>query len=88
MYTDDVIHDVVGSPAGPLHGPGAPRGSYEMLTQNIKTEQMEVRHARYGPDFCVIEHQRSGTVHPIGLVPGLGKLALLRHVVLIFLQSR
>jgi len=62
MYTDDVIHDVVGSPAGPLQGPDAARGFYEMLTQNIKTEQMDVRHAWYGSDFCVIEHQWNGTV--------------------------
>ena len=54
MYTDDVIHDVVGSPACPLHGPDAARGFYEMLMQNIKTEQMDVRHAWYGPDFCVM----------------------------------
>jgi hypothetical protein len=62
MYTDDVIHDVVGSPAGPLHGPDAARGFYDMLTQNIKTEQMDVLHAWYGPDVCVIEHQWTGTV--------------------------
>jgi hypothetical protein len=40
MHTPDVIHDVVGSPAGPLHGPEAARGFYQMLTRNIITEQM------------------------------------------------
>ena len=45
MYTPDVIHDVVGSPAGPLHGPEAARGFYEMLTRNITTEKMDVTHA-------------------------------------------
>ena len=39
MYTPDVIHDVVGSPAGPLHGPEAARGFYEMLTRNITTNR-------------------------------------------------
>lgn len=57
MYTDDVIHDVVGSPTGPLQGPDTARGFYEMLTQNIETEQMDVRHAWYDLDFCVIEVQ-------------------------------
>jgi steroid delta-isomerase-like uncharacterized protein len=74
MYTDDVIHDVVGSPTGPVKGPEAARGFYEMLTQNIKTEQMDVRHAWYGPDFCVIEHQWSGTVPGQFLgIPGHGR---------------
>jgi len=35
MYTDDVIHDVVGSPTGPLHGPETARGFYQMLTADI-----------------------------------------------------
>ena len=36
MYTDDVIHDVVGSPLGPLTGPAAAKGFYEFLTANVK----------------------------------------------------
>ncbi len=62
MYTDDVIHDVVGMPTGPLRGSDAARGFYEFLTANIHTEQMDVNHAWYGDDFCVIEHQWHGTV--------------------------
>jgi steroid delta-isomerase-like uncharacterized protein len=62
MYTDDVIHDVVGAPDGPLHGPDAAKGFYEFLTANFKTEQMDVTHAWYGVDFCVLEHQCTGTV--------------------------
>ena len=58
MYTDDVIHDVVGAPHGPLHGPDAAKGFYEFLTSNVTVEQMDVTNARYGDDFCVIEHQR------------------------------
>lgn len=74
MYTDDVIHDVVGSPLGALQGPVAARQFYEFLTANIKTEQMDVNHARYGEDFCVIEHQWRGTVPGEFLgVPGNGK---------------
>ena len=48
MYTDDVTYDVVGSPAGPLHGADTARGFREMLTQNIKTGQMDVRHGPPG----------------------------------------
>jgi steroid delta-isomerase-like uncharacterized protein len=74
MYTDDVIHDVVGAPHGPLSGPEAAQGFYEILTTNIKTERMQVNHAWYGEDFCVIEHQWHGTVPGEFLgVPGHGK---------------
>jgi predicted ester cyclase len=62
MYTDDVVHDVVGSPTGPLSGPDAAQGFYKFLTQNIDTERMDVNRAWYGDDFCVIEHQWHGTV--------------------------
>jgi steroid delta-isomerase-like uncharacterized protein len=62
MYTDDVVHDVVGSPMGPLTGPESAQGFYAFLTQNINTERMDVNHAWYGDDFCVIEHQWHGTV--------------------------
>jgi len=62
MYTDDVIHDVVGSPMGPVHGPDAAKGFYEFLTSNVQTERMDVNNAWYGDDFCVIEHQCTATV--------------------------
>jgi steroid delta-isomerase-like uncharacterized protein len=74
MYTDDVIHDVVGSPTGPMHGPEGAKAFYEMLTQNISTERMDVSHAWYGEDFCVIEHQWQGTIPGEFLgVPGHGR---------------
>jgi steroid delta-isomerase-like uncharacterized protein len=73
MYTDDVIHDVVGAPHGPLHGPDAAKGFYEFLTSNVTVEQMDVTNARYGDDFCVIEHQATGTVPGEFLgIPGNG----------------
>lgn len=37
MYTDDVIHDVVGSPLGPLTGPAAAKAFHEFFTANVKT---------------------------------------------------
>ena len=74
MYTDDVIHDVVGSPTGVLSGPAAAQGFYEYLSANLNTERMNVNHAWYGEDFCVIEHQAQGTVPGEFLgVPGNGK---------------
>ena len=62
MYTDDVIHDVVGFPLGPLTGPAAAKGFYEFLTANVETERMDLNHAWYGDDFCVTEHRCTGTV--------------------------
>ena len=74
MYTDDVIHDTVGAPHGPLQGPDAAKGFYEFLTANFKTEQMDVTHAWYGDDFCVVEHQCTGTVPGELLdIPGNGR---------------
>lgn len=74
MYNDDVIHDVVGAPHGPVTGPAAAKGFYEVLTTNIKTERMDVNHAWYGDDFCVIEHQWHGAVPGEFLgVPGNGR---------------
>ncbi len=62
MYTEDVVHDVVGSPTGPLSGPAAAKGFYEFLTANVKGDIDKVNHAWYGEDFCVIEHQYRGSV--------------------------
>jgi len=74
MYTDDVIHDDVGAPTGPLHGPEAAKGFYDFLSANFTTERMDVNHAWYGEDFCVIEHQCTGTAigEMLG-IPGNGK---------------
>jgi steroid delta-isomerase-like uncharacterized protein len=62
MYTDDVVHDVVGSPLGALRGPDAAKHFYEFLTSNVHVSQMQVNHIWYGDDFCVTEHQVSATV--------------------------
>ncbi|HEY1652879.1 MAG TPA: nuclear transport factor 2 family protein [Acidimicrobiales bacterium] len=74
LYTDDVEHDVVGSPTGPMKGKEAAQGFYEFLTQNISTEEMAPTHRYYGDDFCVLEHSATGTVEGEFLgVPGHGK---------------
>src|SRR5215470_9338898 len=62
VYVDDVEHDVVDSPTGPLHGKEAAQGFYDYLAENFHTEAMEVTHSYYGEDFCVIEHDTTGTV--------------------------
>jgi steroid delta-isomerase-like uncharacterized protein len=74
VYTDDVVHDVVGSPMGPAHGKAAAQGFYDFLVQNIRTETMVATHSYYGDDFCVIEHDWTGTVPGAFLgVPGNGR---------------
>lgn len=74
VYTDDVEHDVVGFPAGPLHGKDGAAGFYEYLTQALRTEGMPRTRSYYGDDFCVTEHQWTGTVPGEFLgVPGHGK---------------
>ncbi len=74
MYTDDVVHDTIGLPGGPVHGRDAAQGLYEFLTANVHTDRMGVNRASYGEDFCVIEHQLYGTVPGEFLgVPGHGR---------------
>jgi steroid delta-isomerase-like uncharacterized protein len=74
FYTDDVEHDVVGSPTGVLKGKDEAQGFYEFLTQNVRTEKMVPTHRYYGGDFCVVEHDATGTVEGEFLgVPGHGK---------------
>ena len=74
VYTDDVVHDVVGSPTGPVKGKDAAHGFYEYLTQNVTTEKMVPTHSYYGDDVCVIEHDATVTVDGEFLgVPGGGK---------------
>jgi predicted ester cyclase len=68
------VHDVVGSPTGPVRGPEAAREFYEMLTTNITTERMDLSHAWYGDDLCITEHAWHGTVPGEFLgVPGNGR---------------
>ena len=74
MYTDDVEHDVVGSPTGPVRGKEAAQDFYEFLTTNIQTETMDPVHTYYGDESCVMEHTWTGTVPGEFLgIPGHGK---------------
>jgi hypothetical protein len=62
MYTDDIEHDVVGSPTGPVHGKAAAQDFYLYLTTNLAVEKMDPTRSYYGDDFCVIEHLCTATV--------------------------
>jgi len=74
LYTDDVEHDVVGSPAGTLHGSDAAKGFYDQLIADFDNEKMEPTRRYYGDDFCVIEHRTTGSVRGSFFgVPGHGK---------------
>jgi steroid delta-isomerase-like uncharacterized protein len=74
MYTEDVEHDVVGAPHGPLHGKEAAQDFYDQLVRDIQTEQMIPVRTYYGDDVCVIEHEWIGTVPGAFLgVPGNGR---------------
>ena len=74
VYTDDVEHDVVGAPGGPLYGPAAARERYEGLLQNVRTEKMTELRRFHADDACIVEHECTATV--IGSfagVPGLDR---------------
>jgi steroid delta-isomerase-like uncharacterized protein len=60
MYTDDVEHDVVGWPTGPVTGPGAAKNFYDQLIAAFVNEDMTPVRTLYGDDFCVIEHRATG----------------------------
>lgn len=74
MYTEDVEHDVVGTPHGPLHGKQAAQDFYDQLSRDIRTEEMLPIRSYYGEDFCVIEHEWRGAVPGAFLgIPGNGR---------------
>jgi steroid delta-isomerase-like uncharacterized protein len=79
MYAEDVEHDVVGWPAGPLHGPDAAKGFYDQLVADFNNEEMVPTRSLYGEDFCVIEHACTGTVPGSFLgIPGHGRRVTFR----------
>lgn len=61
-YTDDIVHDVVGYPGGPLHGIDAARAFYTNLTANIRTEEEVPTHVLQGDDFTVLDQMMTATV--------------------------
>lgn len=60
VYTDDVEHDVVGWPTGPVTGPAAAKTFYDQLIAAFVNEDMTRMRALYGDEFCVVEHRTTG----------------------------
>jgi steroid delta-isomerase-like uncharacterized protein len=74
LYTDDVEHDVVGAPGGPLHGPAAARARYAELLGNVRTDEMLLRRRYHATDACIVEHEVAATVvGQFAGVPGNGR---------------
>jgi steroid delta-isomerase-like uncharacterized protein len=74
VYTDDVEHDVVGAPGGPLYGRGAARARYADLLVSMRSDEMVLRRRYHADDACVVEHDVTATVtgHVAG-IPGRGR---------------
>jgi steroid delta-isomerase-like uncharacterized protein len=74
VYTDDVEHDVVGSPTGPVHGKAAARAFYQELTANFRTEEERPTHRYCAPDTMILDQSMTGTVMGSMLgMPGNGR---------------
>ena len=74
VYTDDVEHDVVGSPTGPIHGRTAAQAFYDQLIADLDTERMALTREQYGEDFCVVEHECTGVAKGEFMgIPGNGR---------------
>ena len=77
--TEDVLHDVVGDPAGELHGPAAVRQRYGQLFSNVKGEHADVNHRLYGENFVVDD--KIWTARVVGEfigIPGHGRRISIR----------
>jgi steroid delta-isomerase-like uncharacterized protein len=73
-FTDDVVHDVVGDPAGVLRGPAAVGERYGHLFANVKGERADVLHRLYGDNFVVDDKIWTATVAGDFLgIPGNGR---------------
>ena len=79
VYTDDVEHDVIGSPTGPIHGRTAAQGFYDQLVADLDTERMALTREQYGEDFCVVEHECTGVAKGEFMgIPGNGRRVTFR----------
>lgn len=79
VYTDDVEHDVVGWPTGPLHGKEAARDFYRHLTANFRTEDEQPSHRYFANDAVILDQMMTGTVTGSMLgMPGNGRRVTFR----------
>jgi predicted ester cyclase len=78
-FTADVVHDVVGDPAGELHGPSAVGDRYGHLFSNVKGERTDVKHRLYGENFAVDDKIWTARVTGEFMgIPGLGRRISIR----------
>jgi steroid delta-isomerase-like uncharacterized protein len=81
VYTPDVVHDVIGWPTGPVRGTEGAKGFYTQLLAELQTDRMDVTRKLHGADFCVVEHDATGTVHGAFLgIPGHGTQITFRMI--------
>lgn len=74
VFTEDVVHDVVGFPDGPVRGKENAKAFYDMLVREIQTKEMQPVRRYYGDDFAVLEHIWRGPVPGTFLgIPGRGR---------------
>jgi steroid delta-isomerase-like uncharacterized protein len=74
VYTDDIEHDVVGFPEGPLHGKDAARAFYRELTANSRTEQERPSRRYFAGDAMILDQMMTGTATGVFLgLPGNGR---------------
>jgi ketosteroid isomerase-like protein len=68
-FTDDIEHDVVGVPGGPLRGKEAARTFYEALTRELPATDAIPRHRYYGDNVLVDEvlWEARADGHPFGI---------------------
>ncbi|MGH3933535.1 MAG: ester cyclase [Pseudonocardiaceae bacterium] len=79
VYTEDVEHDVVGAPSGPLRGPEAAKHRYEQLLKEVRSDKLVCTRRYYGEDFCVVEHLCTCTVTgQFAGIPGNGRQVTFR----------
>jgi steroid delta-isomerase-like uncharacterized protein len=73
-YTEDIEHDVVGFPGGPVHGVPAAMEFYRQLVKDFRTEGEQRARTYYADDAAVIENLMTGTVTGSMLgIPGNGR---------------
>ena len=67
--TDDVVHDIVGWPTGPVRGHADVRPFYESLFADLAHGQVESRRRLYGENFMVDDSVWRGSApgRPFGL---------------------
>lgn len=81
MYTEDVEHDVVGWPTGPVRGPAAARAFYDQLIAALSVKRMKPTRELFADDFCVVEHNCTAVINGDFMgIPGNGRQVSFRMI--------